>query len=154
MRGLAPAGRSSPAAIDLAVLHPSGCLSAVYLHSVGCGDGWQDMESSLCLSGWSRARRVVLVREAPAGAPVEPRGRRRGKERQSHLPGANGAGWEAQAVPWAGKIAVLVSALDAGAWPAQSMPRLYRERADAGNIYHELKNQWGWHGLPADYRDS
>jgi hypothetical protein len=26
------------------------------------------------------------------------------------------------------------------------MARLYRERADAENIYDELKNQWGWNG--------
>ena len=27
------------------------------------------------------------------------------------------------------------------------MARLYRERADAENIYDELKNQWGWNGF-------
>ena len=25
--------------------------------------------------------------------------------------------------------------------------RLYRERADAENVYDELKNQWGWNGF-------
>ena len=27
------------------------------------------------------------------------------------------------------------------------MARLYRERADAENVYDELKNQWGWNGF-------
>lgn len=27
-----------------------------------------------------------------------------------------------------------------------ALSRLYRERADAENIYDELKNQWGWNG--------
>ena len=35
-----------------------------------CGDGWQALESSLKLTGWSQERRVVLVREAPSLAPV------------------------------------------------------------------------------------
>jgi Transposase DDE domain group 1 len=114
------------------------------------GDGWQALQSSLRLSGWSRMRRVILVREAPAIAPVPPADkkarRRRGKDRQSLLPGASGAGWETGAAPWGGKIAVLVTSLHEGAWPTAVMPRLYRERADAENSYDELKNQWGWSG--------
>jgi hypothetical protein len=111
----------------------------------GVGDGWEAAEASLRLSGWSRSRRVVLVREAPAVAPVGAAARRR---RDPYaLPHAQGAGWEAtQSAPWSGRIAVLVSSLDAQAYPTASMPRLYRERADAENIYDELKNQWGWNG--------
>jgi len=41
---------------------------------------------------------------------------------------------------------VLVTTLDESAYPAVALARLYRERADAENIYDELKNQWGWGG--------
>lgn len=133
-----------------------------------CGDGWQALESTLRLSGWSRSRRLVLVRESPAQAPVTafltdrgnlpatatetssapPRPRRRGKDRQSQtgLPHAIGEGWDPCATPWSGKIAVLVTSLDPLAHPATAMPRHYRERADAENAFDELKNQWGWGG--------
>ena len=36
--------------------------------------------------------------------------------------------------------------LDERAYPTGALARLYRERADAENIYDELKNQWGWGG--------
>jgi len=113
-----------------------------------CGDGWQALESTLRLSGWTRQRRVILVRENPACAPVIESGKpRRGKDRQSLLPNAKGTGWDAQATPWSGKIAVLVTSLDEEAFPTQSMPRHYRDRADAENGFDELKNQWGWNGF-------
>ncbi len=113
-----------------------------------CGDGWQALESSIRLSGWTRTRRVVLVRENPARAPIrEPGKPRRGKDRQSDLPRAQGIGWDSQATPWSGKIAVLVSSLDAQAHPARVMPEHYRQRADAENAFDELKNQWGWSGF-------
>ena len=113
-----------------------------------CGDGWEALESSLRLSGWSKERRVVLVRESPARAPVAQVGRRsRGKDRQSLLPHARGEGWDTVATPWSGKIAVLVTSLDAVAFPALVMPRHYRGRADAENCFDELKNQWGWNGF-------
>jgi len=136
-----------------------------------CGDGWQTLESSLRLSGWSRERRVILVREAPSHAPVaeadlvtgpDPatscppsagkpllvQKKRRGKDRQSQLPLPNtsGDGWDARATPWSGKIAVLVTSLDPVAWPASHIPKQYRDRADAENCFDELKNQWGWSG--------
>ena len=112
-----------------------------------CGDGWQSLETTLRLSGWTRERRVVLVRESPSRAPVARIGKpRRGKDRQSPLPHAQGEGWDAQATPWCGKIAVLVTSLDAVAFPAIVMPKQYRERANAENCFDELKNQWGWGG--------
>jgi len=115
-----------------------------------CGDGWQALESSLKLDGWTRERRVVLVRENPARAPVAIEGKsRRGKDRAGRLSNAHGEGWDEQATPWSGKIAVLVSSLDPVAFPTQAMPKQYRDRADAENNFDELKNQWGWGGLPA-----
>ena len=113
-----------------------------------CGDGWQALETSIRLSGWTRERRVILVRENPAKAPVRETGKPcRGKDRQKLLPNAKGAGWDAQATPWSGKIAVLVTSLDELAFPTQVIPKHYRDRADAENCFDELKNQWGWNGF-------
>jgi len=42
---------------------------------------------------------------------------------------------------------MLVTTLDPMAFPAEIIARLYRERADAENIYDELKNQWGMEWL-------
>ena len=109
------------------------------------GAGWEVMEASLRLSGWSRERRVVLVREKPALAPVGEQARRRRDHLGAALPGSEA--WPAHSAPWAGRIAVLVTTLDPVAYPAVSLARLYRERADAENIYDELKNQWGWNGF-------
>jgi len=113
-----------------------------------CGDGWQALETTIRLSGWTHDRRVILVRENPAKAPVRQAGKpRRGKDRQKLLPNAKGVGWDAQATPWSGKISALVTSLDAQAFPAQVIPKHYRDRADAENCFDELKNQWGWGGF-------
>lgn len=95
----------------------------------------------LRLSGWSRERRVVLVRETPAIAPVGENARRRRDTFAPALPGT--AGWTSCPAPWAGRIAVLVTTLDESACPAVALARLCRERADAENICGKLKNQWG-----------
>ncbi len=109
------------------------------------GQGWEVLEAKLRLSGWSLARRVVLVREKPALAPAGEQGRRRRDHLQAGLPGS--AQWKNVLAPWAGRMAVLVTTLDPKAYPAVTLARLYRERADAENIYDELKNQWGWNGF-------
>jgi hypothetical protein len=65
-----------------------------------CGDGGESIEARLRLGGWKKDRRVVLVREIPAKAPVAQEGeRRRGKDRQPFLSQTNGAGWESSPTP-------------------------------------------------------
>ena len=80
------------------------------------------------------------------GLLLEPGGTRRGKDRQTLLPNAQGSGWDAQATRWSGKIAVLVTSLDEQAFPTQVIPKHYRDRADAENCFDELKNQSGSNG--------
>lgn len=103
------------------------------------GDGWEVIESKLKLTGWSKERRVVLVRPKPR--------HRLELKNDSTLPLPGSDEWEITSAPWEGKIAVLVTTLSEIAYPAESIARLYRERADAENIYDELKNQWGWNGF-------
>ena len=109
------------------------------------GDGWEVMTAALRLNGWTRERRVVLVREAPSVAPVGAQARRRRDHLGESLPGSEQ--WPPNPAPWSGRIAVLVTTLDDVAYPALALARLYRERADAENVYDELKNQWGWNGF-------
>ncbi len=101
------------------------------------GDGWEVMEGELKLTGWNKKRRVVLVRPKPhQRLELKDSGQLLGSEE-----------WQLTSAPWAGNIAVLVTTLSEVGYPAESIARLYRERADAENIYDELKNQWGWNGF-------
>jgi len=118
-------------------------------HSDGwqdCGEGWEAAEATIKLSGWTRERRVVVVREAPAIAPVDEHKRRR--RDPFELRGSQGERLEDQSIaPWSGRIAVLITSLDKVAYPTHCMPKQYRDRGDAENNYDELKNQWGWCGF-------
>jgi hypothetical protein len=110
------------------------------------GEGWEVAEAKLRLKSWSKERRVILVREAPAVAPVGAKARRR--RDPFAMSGTHSAEWQQlQSAPWSGRIAVLVTSLDACSYPTTVIPKLYRDRGDAENSYDELKNQWGWHGF-------
>lgn len=110
-----------------------------------CGDGWEAAEATIKLSGWTRPRRVIIVREAPAIAPVGEKARRR--RDPFELRGIKGQQLsDSLTAPWSGRIAVLITSLDKIAYPTICMPKQYRDRGDAENIYDELKNQWGWSG--------
>jgi len=107
-------------------------------HWEEAGEGWQCLESVLQLKGWSRARRVILMREAPAVAPVGAQSRRR--KDYLHPPLAQGEGWDPKASPWSGRIAVLVTSEQrAGGFPNAASVKHYRQRADAENIIDEIK---------------
>jgi hypothetical protein len=100
------------------------------------GQGWQGKTETLRLMGWSRSRRVVVLRRRLKGNVVA--GVRDGQN-QLRLSfaeiGEDTALWE---------YAVLVTSLDE---EVLSIAQLYRDRADCENAFDELKNQWGWGGF-------
>jgi hypothetical protein len=92
----------------------------------------------LKLSGWSRARRVIVVRRSVKDQlAAENKATGKGAKRQKNLDFAD-------AVPmklW--EYAVLVTNAD---YDLEAIGQLYRDRADCENGFDELKNQWGWGG--------
>lgn len=103
------------------------------------GHGWQGKEAELRLSGWSRQRRVVVLRRrlsrelAVVGGDGESAGGQR-------LLGFTEIVGDAALY----ETAVLVTSLDA---EILTVAQLYRDRADAENAFDELKNHWGWGGF-------
>ncbi len=102
------------------------------------GGGWQGVASELQLSGWSRARRIVVlrrrVRDTLAVTELGP------STEQTALVGMA----ELQPGCELYEYAVLVTSLSD---EVLSIAQLYRDRAEAENIFDELKNQWGWTGF-------
>lgn len=103
------------------------------------GQGFDAVEATLRLSGWSRARRVVVLRRAVKGSLVA-EGKAVGKraKRQQSLQFADPL---QPAKLW--EYAVLVTNAD---YDLDAIGQLYRDRADCENGFDELKNQWGWGG--------
>jgi hypothetical protein len=98
------------------------------------GDGYQAAESTLSLSGWKRARRVVVVRRALRESLAAKRDEAQQQSLQFLLPSEPMKLWE---------YAVLVTNTD---YELQAIGQLYRDRADCENGFDEMKNQWGWGG--------
>ena len=97
---------------------------------------WSATESELRLQGWSRKRRVVVLRRLKEPPPETP---------EPADPKAPTLAWtEVFAAAPEYDYAVLVTSLSN---ELVSLVDLYSQRADAENIYDELKNQWGWGGF-------
>jgi len=100
------------------------------------GQGWQGAEASLRLSGWSRARRVVVLR------------RRLAKDLAIEQPDESGqlrlSFTEVEQDVRLYEYAVLVTSLDE---EMLTIAALYRDRADCENNFDELKHHWGWGGF-------
>ncbi|NCA71360.1 MAG: transposase [Sphingobacteriia bacterium] len=100
------------------------------------GQGWQGAETTLRLSGWSRARRaIVLRRRVNADLAVVDQG----DPDQLRLSFA-----ELTDETIVYEYAVLVTSLTQ---EILSVAQLYRDRADAENPFDELKNHWGRGGF-------
>jgi hypothetical protein len=106
------------------------------------GQGWQGVEAELMLTGWSRQRRVIVLRRRIGDDLAAAEKKRLGDatpDQQLALGfvemGKVGALYE---------YAVLVTSL-----PDEilALGQHYRDRADAENNFDELKNQWGWSGF-------
>jgi hypothetical protein len=99
------------------------------------GQGWEGLEDTLTLSGWSRARRVVVLRRKLTGEMLIT-GKDDHQEQFAFIEGD---------VPTARyEYAVLVTSTQ---YEILALAQLYRDRADAENNFDELKNQWGWGGF-------
>lgn len=103
------------------------------------GQGFDAVEAMLKLSGWSRVRRVVVMRRAVKDTLVaEQKAVGKRAKRQQSLQFAD----PVQPVKlW--EYAVLVTNSD---YELEAIGQLYRDRADCENGFDELKNQWGWGG--------
>jgi len=103
------------------------------------GQQWQGLDSELRLSGWSRARRVILLRRPLREAVAETKNAKRksAKQLSLDLPEAihRGVLYE---------YAVLVTSLQD---EVRTIAQHYRDRGDSENNFDELKNQWGWAGF-------
>ncbi|MCW5551096.1 MAG: transposase [Verrucomicrobiae bacterium] len=98
-----------------------------------CGQGWQGREDSLRLQGWSRSRRVIVLRRR-VSSPAVP-------ELTDGLQQPQLMNVEA-VEPY--EYTLLGTNTD---WELAGLARLYRERADSENTIDELKRQWGWGGF-------
>ena len=97
------------------------------------GQGWQGREGQIQLTGWSHARRIVILRRALQGEVLLT------DEQQLSL-----AFVEKDVPAKSYEYAVLVTDLD---YEIRALAQLYRDRGDAENAFDELKNQWGWGGF-------
>jgi len=96
-------------------------------------NGWEGAAGRLQLTGWTAKRRVVVLR--------------RKRERRMETPSARELGWPLLALCGPApeyEYQVLVTNLTE---EMLSVADLYRQRADAENVYDELKNQWGGGGF-------
>jgi Transposase DDE domain group 1 len=100
--------------------------------------GCQMLEGQLRLHGWSKTRRVVIVRQRVRGGIAR---ERRIDARQLKLD-LQPAVFQAGDKLW--EYAVLATDVN---YPIEAIGQLYRDRADAENGFDELKNQWGLSGF-------
>lgn len=103
---------------------------------IDAGQGWEGQESELRLQGWSRSRRVIVLRRRIRNnMALQNNGSQLTQSEFPHV--------EVCAPGVLYEYAVLVTSLTDA---VETVTQFYRDRADAENIYDELKNQWGWGG--------
>ena len=103
-------------------------------HWEEAGQGWEGVEDTLMLSGWSRTRRVIVLRRTLTGE-ILMTAKDDDQERFDFM--------ERDVPTKRYEYAVLVTST---AHEILTLAQLYRDRADAENNFDELKNQWGWGG--------
>lgn len=100
--------------------------------------GWQAIEDSIRLSGWTKARRVVVLRRR-IKHDIAVTAKREDKQLVLALPYDS---VEHNAKLWEYTVLVTNAEYDIAA-----IGQLYRDRCDCENGFDELKNQWGWGGF-------
>ena len=97
---------------------------------------WEGKESELKLDGWTKPRRIIIVRRRLSGDALllEKDNKKKQKEIAFLEDPENIKLFE---------YSVLVTSLDDG---VITIIDHYRDRADCENNFDEIKNQWGWGG--------
>ena len=103
---------------------------------VNAGQGWQGADAQVRLSGWSHARRVVVLRRAVKRSLAVADQSQPQQLRLSFTELADDVAVY--------EYAVLVTSLK---HEIVTLAQLYRDRADGENSFDELKNHWGWGGF-------
>ncbi len=114
------------------------------------GQQWQGREDVLRLSGWSKARRVVVLRQPLKSKPeteAENVGKKKSNRRANKQLALDLPELTYQGVQY--EYAVLVTSLTD---QVRTVAQHYRDRGDAENNFDELKNQWGWSGFTTQDR--
>jgi hypothetical protein len=114
------------------------------------GQQWQGREDVLRLTGWSKERRVVVLRRPLRNKPAveaetvgkKKSTRKAAKQLTLDLPELTYQGMQYE-------YAVLVTSLPD---EVRTVAQHYRDRGDAENNFDELKNQWGWAGFTTQDR--
>lgn len=101
------------------------------------GQGWSGIESELRLSTWTKMRRVIVLRRKATQRYPRRKDLQRGKQQvlETVAPLLTDDEFEYQ---------VLVTNRTES---IMALAQLYRDRADAENVFDELKNHWGWGGF-------
>ena len=99
---------------------------------VDAGQGFKGCESTLSLTGWSRSRRVIVLKRPIRGEVLI-------SDDQMNL-----AFIETEDGVRKYEYQVLVTSL---ADELLTIAQHYRDRGDCENCFDELKNQWGWGGF-------
>ena len=99
---------------------------------VDAGQGFRGCEATLCLSGWSKSRRVIVLKRPIRGEILL-------DDQQLSL-----AFIETENGIRKYEYQVLVTSLDE---ELLTIAQHYRDRGDCENCFDELKNQWGWGGF-------
>jgi len=112
---------------------------------VDAGQGWQGLESELHLSGWTKKRRVVLLRRPLREKAIAAAARKQRKTAKQLSLDLSEATYEGVRYEYA----VLVTSMQD---EVRAIAQLYRDRGDSENNFDELKNQWGWSGFTTQDR--
>ncbi len=102
---------------------------------VNADKGWEGIRGELLLKGWSKKRKVIILRR--------PLKKRRGRPKKKPPLQLEFQFKDAIVEKIQYEYAVLVTSLE---MEIMTIAQLYRDRGDAENIFDELKNQWGWAG--------
>jgi Transposase DDE domain group 1 len=103
--------------------------------------GWQAIEDELRLSGWSKARRVVVLRRR-IRHDLAVTAKKRAKDDDQLVLALPHDEVQDNAQIWEYTVLVTNARYDLA-----GIGQLYRDRCDCENGFDELKNQWGWGGF-------